>query len=243
MEIIDRCNKVVSLQSEVFKLIRNNDKKRYTTEQQLNNLKNNFLMTQNSYPEEVKKHERYNLQYIFLFEQYNFKRITLENELQMIDAYDKRLKKLSEHLFTRKSNRLLDVKRTLYEFNSLVQNELVRKYKLKIEELKQKKIMSDRYEDLLNYLEQNNINEYNEKKEFAYSDEEKMETENSIEKLTDNQLSIINILKNDHFDINDDVVMSLALANENILLVATKMYPGLKELISSKKTTEKRKAA
>ena len=46
----------------------------------------------------------------------------------MIDAYDKRLKKLSEHLFTRKSNRLLDVKRTLYEFNSLVQNELVIKY-------------------------------------------------------------------------------------------------------------------
>jgi len=243
MEIIDRCNKVVSLQSEVFKLIRNNDKKRYTTEQQLNNLKNNFSMTQNSYSEEIRKQERYNLQYIFLFEQYNLKRITLENEIQMIDAYDKRLKKLSEHLFTRKSNRLLDVKRTFYEFNSLVQNELVKKYKLKIEELKQKKVMSDRYGDLLEYLKLNDTNEYNEKKEFAYSIDEKAEIENSINKLTDNQLSIINILKNDHFDISDDVIMSLALASKDVLSVAAKMYPNLNELVNSKQSNEKRKAA
>lgn len=243
MEIIDRCNKVVSLQSEVFKLIRNNDKKRYITEQQLNNLKNNFSMTQNSYSEDVRKHECYNLQYVFLFEQYNLKRITLENELEMIDSYDKRLKKLSEHLFTRKSNRLLDVKRTFYEFNSLVQNELVKKYKLKIEELKQRKIMSDRYDELLNYLKLNDINEYNEKKEFSYSDEEKLEIENSKNKLVDNQLRIIDILKKDHFDVSDDVVMSLALASRDVLSVATKMYPSLDDLVHSKESNEKRKAA
>lgn len=242
MEIVDRCNKVVSLQSQIFRLIRDNDKKRYMIEQQLNNLNNNFAMTQSSYTDEVKKHERYRLQYIFLFEQYNLKRITLENELQLIDAYDKRLKKLSEHLFTRKSNRLLDVKRTFYEFNSLVQNELVKKYKLKIEELKQKKVMSDRYDDLLEYLKINDTEEYNEKKEFAYSEEEKNEIENKKNKLADNQLSIINILKSEHFEVSDDVVMSLALASKDALVVAIKMYPGLNELINSK-STEKRKAA
>lgn len=242
MEIIDRCNKVVSLQSQIFRLIRDNDKKRYITEQQLNNLKNNFSMTQNSYTEQVKKHERYRLQYIFLFEQYNLKRITLENELQLIDAYDKRLKKLSEHLYTRKCDRLLDVKRTLYEFNSLVQNELVKKYKLKIEELKQKKVMSDRFEEYLEYLKINDNEEYNEKKVFAYSEEEKEEIETKKNKLTDNQLSIIEILKGEHFEVSDEVVMSLALASKDALVVAVKMYPSLNELINSKETS-KRKAA
>ena len=164
-------------------------------------------MTKNSYTDEIRKHEKYNLQYMFLFEQYNLKRIDYENELQMIDAYDKRLKKLSEHLLTRKGNRLLDVKRTFYEFNSLVQNELVRKYKLKIESLKQKKLMSERYDALLEYLRNNDIEEYNEKKDFAYTEEEKQELISSIQQLTDREMTIITVLKNDHFEVSDDVAM------------------------------------
>lgn len=242
MDIVERCNKVVSLQAAVFKMIRNNDKKRYLTEQQLNNLKNNFAMTKNSYTDEIRKHEKYNLQYMFLFEQYNLKRIDYENELQMIDAYDKRLKKLSEHLLTRKGNRLLDVKRTFYEFNSLVQNELVRKYKLKIESLKQKKLMSERYDALLEYLRNNDIEEYNEKKDFAYTEEEKQELISSIQQLTDREMTIITVLKNDHFEVSDDVAMSLELADRNILNVAAKMYPNLREKLNSK-TEEKKKAA
>ena len=242
MDIVERCNKVVSLQAAVFKMIRNNDKKRYLTEQQLNNLKNNFAMTKNSYTDEIRKHEKYNLQYMFLFEQYNLKRIDYENELQMIDAYDKRLKKLSEHLLTRKGNRLLDVKRTFYEFNSLVQNELVRKYKLKIESLKQKKLMSERYDALLEYLRNNDIEEYNEKKDFAYTEEEKQELISSIQQLTDREITIITVLKNDHFEVSDDVAMSLELADRNILNVAAKMYPNLREKLNSK-TEEKKKAA
>ena len=57
MDIVERCNKVVSLQAAVFKMIRNNDKKRYLTEQQLNNLKNNFAMTKNSYTDEIRKRQ------------------------------------------------------------------------------------------------------------------------------------------------------------------------------------------
>ncbi len=243
MDIVERCNKVVSLQAAVFKMIRNNDKKRYLTEQQLNNLKNNFAMTKNSYTDEIRKHEKYNLQYMFLFEQYNLKRIDYENELQMIDAYDKRLKKLSEHLLTRKGNRLLDVKRTFYEFNSLVQNELVRKYKLKIESLKQKKLMSERYDALLEYLRNNDIEEYNEKKDFAYTEEEKQELISSIQQLTDREMTIITVLKNDHFEVSDDVAMSLELADRNILNVAAKMYPNLKEKLNSNSNEEKKKAA
>lgn len=243
MDIVERCNKVVSLQAAVFKMIRNNDKKRYLTEQQLNNLKNNFAMTKNSYTDEIRKHEKYNLQYMFLFEQYNLKRIDYENELQMIDAYDKRLKKLSEHLLTRKGNRLLDVKRTFYEFNSLVQNELVRKYKLKIESLKQKKLMSERYDALLEYLRNNDIEEYNEKKDFAYTEEEKQELISSIQQLTDREMTIITVLKNDHFEVSDDVAMSLELADRNILNVAAKMYPNLKEKLNSNSNEGKKKAA
>lgn len=244
MDIVERCNKVVSLQSEVFKIIRNNDKKRYLTEQQLNNLKNNFLMTKNSYSDEVKKHEKYSLQYMFLFEQYNLNRISLENTIQMIDAYDKRLKKLSEHLFTRKSNRLLDVKRSIYEFNSLVQNELVKKYKLDIEVLQQKKVMSDRYEDLLEYLKLHNEKEYEEKKEFSYSDQEKKEIEMTKNKLKNDQLVAIDVLKKEQFNVNDDVVMSLELANEDILTVAIKMYPSLASNLEPKSEviSDKRKA-
>lgn len=242
MDIVERCNKVVSLQASVFKMIRNNDKKRYLTEQQLNNLKNNFAMTKNSYTDEIRKYEKYNLQYMFLFEQYNLKRIDYENELQMIDAYDKRLKKLSEHLLTRKGNRLLDVKRTFYEFNSLVQNELVRKYKLKIESLKQKKLMSERYDALLEYLRNNDIEEYNEKKDFAYTEEEKQELISSIQQLTDREMTIITVLKNDHFEVSDDVAMSLELADRNILNVATKMYPNLKEKLNPNLNEEKKKA-
>lgn len=242
MDIVERCNKVVSLQASVFKMIRNNDKKRYLTEQQLNNLKNNFAMTKNSYTDEIRKYEKYNLQYMFLFEQYNLKRIDYENELQMIDAYDKRLKKLSEHLLTRKGNRLLDVKRTFYEFNSLVQNELVRKYKLKIESLKQKKLMSERYDALLEYLRNNDIEEYNEKKDFAYTEEEKQELISSIQQLIDREMTIITVLKNDHFEVSDDVAMSLELADRNILNVATKMYPNLKEKLNSNSNEEKKKA-
>ena len=242
MDIVERCNKVVSLQAAVFKMIRNNDKKRYLTEQQLNNLKNNFAMTKNSYTDEIRKHEKYNLQYMFLFEQYNLKRIDYENELQMIDAYDKRLKKLSEHLLTRKGNRLLDVKRTFYEFNSLVQNELVRKYKLKIESLKQKKLMSERYDALLEYLRNNDIEEYNEKKDFAYTEEEKQELISSIQQLTDREMTIITVLKNDHFEVSDDVAMSLELADRNILNVAAKMYPNLKEKLNSNSNEGKKKA-
>lgn len=242
MDIVERCNKVVSLQAAVFKMIRNNDKKRYLTEQQLNNLKNNFAITKNSYTDEIRKHEKYNLQYMFLFEQYNLKRIDYENELQMIDSYDKRLKKLSEHLLTRKGNRLLDVKRTFYEFNSLVQNELVRKYKLKIESLKQKKLMSERYDALLEYLKNNDIEEYNEKKDFAYTEEEKQELTSSIQQLTDREMTIITVLKNDHFEVSDDVAMSLELADRNILNVAAKMYPNLREKLNSK-NEEKKKAA
>lgn len=243
MDIVERCNKVVSLQASVFKMIRNNDKKRYLTEQQLNNLKNNFMMTKNSYTAEIRKYKKYNLQYMFLFEQYNLKRLNYENELQMIEAYDKRLKKLSEHLLTRKGNRLLDVKRTFYEFNSLVQNELVRKYKLKIESLKQKKLMSERYDDLLEYLKTNDIEEYNEKKEFAYSEEEKQKTITDIQELTERKLIIINVLKNDHFDVSDDLAMSLELANRNILSVAIKMYPNLNEKLNPTLNDEKKKAA
>ena len=102
--------------------------------------------------------------------------------------------------------------------------------------------MSDRYDDLLEYLKVNDNEEYNEKKEFAYSEEEKIEMENKKNKLTDNQLSIVNILKNEHFEVSDEVVMSLALASKDALVVAIKMYPGLNELINSK-STEKRKAA
>lgn len=243
MDIVERCNKVVSLQTAVFKMIRNNDKKRYLTEQQLNNLKNNFAMTKNSYTNEIRKYEKYNLQYMFLFEQYNLKRINYENELQMIDAYDKRLKKLSEHLLTRKGNRLLDVKRTFYEFNSLVQNELVRKYKLKIESLKQKKIMSERFNNLLDYLKINNIDEYNEKKDFAYTEEENNKINSDIQRLTEKEMTIINVLKNDHFEVSDDVAMSLELADRNILNVAIKMYPNLEEKLNPNLNEEKKKAA
>ncbi len=243
MDIVERCNKIVSLQTAIFKMIRNNDKKRYLTEQQLNNLKNNFAMTKNSYTNEIRKYEQYNLQYMFLFEQYNLKRINFENELQMIDAYDKRLKKLSEHLLTRKGNRLLDVKRSFYEFNSLVQNELVRKYKLKIESLKQKKIMSERFNNLLDYLKINRIDEYNEKKDFAYSEEEIQKINDDIQKLTEKEMIIINVLKNDHFEVSDDVAMSLELADRNILNVAIKMYPNLKEKLNPNLNEEKKKAA
>lgn len=229
MDIMERCNKAVSLQSEIFKLIRDNDKNRYIYEQKLNQLKNKFNTIKNSYTDEVRKLERYNLEYMFLFEQYNLNRMNVEYKLKEINLYDKRLKKFSEHINTRKVGRVLDVKKTFYEFNGLVQMEIVCSYEAKIQLLRQRKIMSDRFNQYLDKLEEKNIDEYNEKLPLAYSKNEILAIDENKNKEKKEQQIVVEVLKSDHFDVSDDVVMSMELASPDISLVSQKMYPNLKD--------------
>lgn len=227
MNIEETCNKVVALQSGIFRLIRENDNKRYILEQQLNGIKEKFNKIKVFYNEEVRKISRYDLEYIFLFEQYNLNRLTLESKIRKNDLYDKRLKKFSEHINNRKIGRVLDVKRTFYEFNGLVQTEMISNYEFKIQTLKQKKIMANKYDVYLECLKKTDYQEYLKKSALAYSREEKEVIDDEKDELREEQKVVVGVLSQ-KFDITDDVVMSMQLASPDIVVVAQKMYPDLK---------------
>lgn len=242
MNIEETCDKVVALQSGIFKLIQENDSKRYILEQKLNGLKEKFNKIKGCYNEEVRKISRYDLEYIFLFEQYNLNRLILEADIKKNELYGKRLKKLSEHIYNRKIGRVLDVKRTFYEFNGLVQTEMVNNYEFKIQTLKQKKIMANKYDVYLGCLRKADYQEYLKKSSLAYSKEEKEIIDNGKDELREEQKVVVGVLSQ-KFDITDDVIMSMQLASPDIVAVAQKMYPDLEGKMSQLKDGKKVESA
>lgn len=228
MDIEERCDKVVSLQSQIFKLIKESSASERLYEQKLIELKKNFDLKKSHYTTEIRKSDRYNLEYVFLLEQYNLNRLSLESKIKKSMMYTERLTKFSEHLRTRKVQRLVDIKRTFFEFNDIVQKELISAYESDIQILKQRKILSDSFERYLVCLKEKYQSDYEQKKDFSISKEELDEINEKKDMLKEEQRIVIKELS-ERFKISDDVIVSMQLSNPNVMIVAQTMYPNLKE--------------
>lgn len=230
MGLEEKHDVIRDLISKTFKIISNNNANERLYQQKLLELRRTFDAKKRHYTDQIRKSERYDLEYMFLLEQYNLSRLVIEAKIREINMHTKRLEMFDRHLLSRKG-KTTDIRNSFYGFNDAIQKELIDKYDTRIQILKQRKILSDRFEKYLKVLKENYPSDYQEKKGYSMSDEELMDIIERKELLREEE-SITKIELGKRFAVlSERTIMSMELTDPDVMIVAQKMYPNLKDRI------------
>lgn len=175
--------------------------------------------------------QKYYLEYSFLFEQYNQKKLPLDNYIKRSEMYSKRLENILDYIeISSNENPSFSVLRSkLYQINSVVINEAVFYYDGMIEKYKQDKIMNSKFLEYINYLKQTN-GDYQKYKDLIPTSDMLEEINLNIKRAEYEKDVLIDVFRNDKFVTPEDV---MSLAHADIPKVVDIMYPGFKEKLNS----------
>ena len=185
-----------------------------------------------------KAKQKYYLEYVFLFEQYNLKKLPIDNFIKRSDMYSKRLDKLLDYIeLSKGENPSYSILRSkLYGINSVIINEAVCYYDGLIEKYKQDKLMNSKFLEYINYLKSTN-EDYSKYSDFVPTEEEIETMSSNIKKAEIEKDILIDVFRNEKFIVDEDNIMSLSKAD--IPDVIDIMYPAFKEKLDSLGDKEK----
>lgn len=185
--------------------------------------------------------QKYYLEYSFLFEQYNQKKLPLDNYIKRSEMYSKRLEQVLDYieLSNNENHSFSALRSKLYQINSAVINEAVCYYEGLVEKYKQDKIMNSKFLEYINYLKQTN-DDYEKYKDLIPKNEEIEEMVLNVKRAEYEKDILIDVFRSDRFVTPDDV---MSLVSADIPKVVDIMYPGFKEKLSEIDTEKGKQAA
>ena len=186
--------------------------------------------------------QKHNLEYVFLFEQFNYKVLPIENSIKMCDLYDARLEQVMKYINAKNEvNKSVSKEKTLeYAINSAVVAEVICYYDSKIEEARQYRIMYSKLKLCIDYLEKINDSSYQKYLEILPSIEEVEAYDKIIEENQTEKNLLIDILREQKFDMSK---LNLPdLTNKDVLAVINLMYPNFKKELLNRREKGKQVA-
>lgn len=180
--------------------------------------------------------EKFDLEYIFLFEQYNAKILKQDVLDKRSDLYGERLEQLLRYLVSKNSNNEILSGNIIYAFNGSVTKESILYYNSEIEKAKQQRKLVVSFHKYMDYLEQNEISEFNKYDHLMIDSNDNEKIELSIQKLEREKAILIEVLKNTKFVVIGDID---ALTNTKIMDVLNLMYPTFNEILTTTNNSEK----
>lgn len=215
------------IEKVVISMNENIDKKSLISNEIIS-LQNKFVSKSENY-KKLNMNERLELERSFTLEQYRLNIINKEKELKDTEYLIERCKIYLKHLVAILNNKHLDKKTSLYEFADIVVKESRYNYDANIALIKQKITLYKKFEELLNYLQTNNKEDYLKYIHLMISKEEYNELFVKQENLENERKKMIETFTNRYFEINEEAVLSLSLLDDNIMNVVEKMYPTIIE--------------
>lgn len=194
----------------------------------------NNVLNKKNIPYQLK--EKYNLEYLFLFEQYNLKIKPFEYNMKKDELYGKRLENILIYVNAKKDKTQAEAQSRLYAINSSVIQESIHFYNSKIDRLKQERIVNSKFKIYMDYVKNVDYGDYNKKKDL-YPTEDMMEQLTlNIEELEEERNILIQVFKEQKFHISEEI---LELTDPDITQVLYSMYPDFKNKVLE--LNEKRK--
>ena len=179
--------------------------------------------------------QKYHLEQIFLLERCNNEAMPYENMLKKRNLYEKRLDTIMEYIKI-KNNPVRSVSQTKtceYRINSIIVAEAITYYESAIEETRQKRIVSSKFKSYVNYLQETNNPDFEKYVGIMPSANEFKEYEDTIERLQNEKMILIDILRSEKFTMENIKLSDLLDINiKNVLYL---MYPSFREALNNKK--------
>lgn len=173
--------------------------------------------------------QKYNLEYVFLFEQYNLKVIPLENNLRRIDLFENRLDSVLKYINIKNNpNKSISNEKALeYAINNAVTAEAINYYDSAIEEARQYRIVYSKFKFYVDYLEKNHDPDYQKYVTILPQQDELDMNDEEIDQLQFEKATLIDILRTEKFTMQN--VRMPDLTGDDVNALITLMYPKFKE--------------
>lgn len=231
------------LRKKAFELIKRNSIKRDLSAKKLNEEKDRFDIIRNRYSNVIDNNKKRELEYLFLFEQHNLKRMPYENRINQINLYTNRLEQFIYYINASESKSEIKTKSMSYRFNDAIQKESLSYYDNSIQELKQRVITIKRFNSYMEYLRENDIEEFNNKLDSMSYIEDLNELLDKQSKLEQTKEILKSTFITDKFVMELDNNTKDELMIEPVISVVSKMYPGLDDKLSKLTDDENKKVA
>lgn len=222
------------LRRNILNLIKSNNTNRAINIRNKVNVTNEFSETKKNYnrvlerkdvPYQLK--EKYNLEYLFLFEQNNLKVLPFDYDTKKSELYGDRLENILKYVIAKKEKTTAEAQSKLYSVNSSVIKEAIHYYNSKIDRLKQERIVNSKFKLYMDYIEQIDYSDYKQKLDLYPTDEVMEQLTIAIEELEQERTILVQTFKEVKFHVDEDDI--LELTDPDITQVLYSMYPNFKE--------------
>ena len=221
--------------SDILELKKKNDAVRATSICNKQSLTENFYKGKVEYDRILNSDinytikQKHNLEYVFLFEQFNLKNMPYENSIKKCDLYENRLEQILKYINAKyDNNKSVSKEKTLeYAINSAIVAEAINFYDKTIEEARQYRIVYSKFRLYLDYLKKIEDPSYDKYIGLLPSDEELAERDEIIESTQIEKSVLIDILRETKFDMSRLKMQDLT--SQNIRLIINLMYPSFKD--------------
>lgn len=225
---------ILSIQKNIQTVRAMNIKKKQELTDEFNHEKDEYNKTLSNKDVPYVIKQKYNLEYVFLFERYNLKTLPRDNNVKKSELYSNRLDYVLKYLNVRNSKKSISQEKALeYAINNAVMAETITYYDANIEVARQYRIVYSKFKFYVDYLEKTNDPDYHKYVSALPSQEEMAIYDDKIERLQAEKAILIDILREEKFTMENIKLQDLTSDNVKALIML--MYPSFKEALNNNK--------